>query len=303
MSEKSLVGHVDEKLEGSHSEDGTGVYLQDRGAESLSRVHPTALEVCASVYMYVHRGCLSLRVGSRVPPALSSLCLCYLCGVVCVSLVFAGGWYHMGMDEVMIGAILQALCACAGTEAHGKQLRLQRVCIGLAAYFASEQMGADSLVGSGIDQVMLQVLTNFPGEGTTTQLCCVIINSIAMTSGDMYEGIKTKELIAALKAVCSSRLRDPRSRSLDVLETRMKDQRLDAVQRQLGGRVFAQQVHLTARPCQRCMCICVCLDRSAVVYVCMSVFVTVRRVCACVLCVLRDICIFIRVWGRPGTFL
>lgn len=107
----------------------------------------------------------------------------------------------MGMDEVMIGAILQALCACAGTEAHGKQLRLQRVCIGLAAYFASEQMGADSLVGSGIDQVMIQVLTNFAGEATTTQLCCVIINSIAMTSGDMYEGIKTKELISALKTV------------------------------------------------------------------------------------------------------
>ncbi|PHJ24002.1 anonymous antigen-1 [Cystoisospora suis] len=111
-----------------------------------------------------------------------------------------GGWYHMGMDEVMIGAILQALCACAGTEAHGKQLRLQRVCIGLAAYFASEQMGADSLVGSGIDQVMIQVLTNFAGEATTTQLCCVIINSIAMTSGDMYEGIKTKDLISALKS-------------------------------------------------------------------------------------------------------
>ncbi|PFH34228.1 putative anonymous antigen-1 [Besnoitia besnoiti] len=110
-----------------------------------------------------------------------------------------GGWYQMGMDEVMIGAILQAVCACAATEAHAKQLRLQRVCLGLAAYFASEQMGADSLVGSGVDQVMTQNLTNFAGEATTSQLCCVIINSIAMTSGDMYEEIKSKELMGALK--------------------------------------------------------------------------------------------------------
>lgn len=42
----------------------------------------------------------------------------------------SGGWYHMGMDEVMIGAIIQAVCACAGSENHAKQLRLQRVCLG-----------------------------------------------------------------------------------------------------------------------------------------------------------------------------
>lgn len=41
-----------------------------------------------------------------------------------------GGWYHMGMDEVMIGAIIQAVCACAGSESHAKQLRLQRVSLG-----------------------------------------------------------------------------------------------------------------------------------------------------------------------------
>lgn len=36
----------------------------------------------------------------------------------------------MGMDEVMIGAIIQAVCACAGSESHAKQLRLQRVSLG-----------------------------------------------------------------------------------------------------------------------------------------------------------------------------
>lgn len=36
----------------------------------------------------------------------------------------------MGMDEVMIGAIIQAVCACSGSETHAKQLRLQRVSLG-----------------------------------------------------------------------------------------------------------------------------------------------------------------------------
>nr|CEL69917.1 TPA: anonymous antigen-1, putative [Neospora caninum Liverpool] len=111
-----------------------------------------------------------------------------------------GGWYQMGMDEVMIDAILQAVCACATVETHAKQLRLQRVCLGLAAYFASEQMGTSSLVGSGIEQVLTQIMTNFAGEATTMQLSCVIINSIAMTSGDMFDEIKTPELLAALKS-------------------------------------------------------------------------------------------------------
>lgn len=114
-----------------------------------------------------------------------------------------GGWYQMGMDDVMVGAILQALCACAATEGHAKQLRLQRACLGVAAYFASEQIGTDSLVGSGIDQVMIQVMSSFPGEASIAQLCCIIINSVAMTSGDMYEEINSRDLVSALKASIS----------------------------------------------------------------------------------------------------
>ncbi|OEH79639.1 hypothetical protein cyc_04251 [Cyclospora cayetanensis] len=110
-----------------------------------------------------------------------------------------GGWYHMGMDEVMIGAIIQAVCACAGSEAHAKQLRLQRVCLGVAAHFVSEQMGQDSFVGSGGELVILQALTTFAGEMSIAQLSCIIVNSIAMTSGDMYDSIKTKELVLAFK--------------------------------------------------------------------------------------------------------
>ncbi|KAL8436218.1 hypothetical protein Efla_003748 [Eimeria flavescens] len=114
-----------------------------------------------------------------------------------------GGWYHMGMDEVMIGAIIQAVCACAGAENHAKQLRLQRVCLGVAAHFVSEQMGQESFVGSGGELVIMQALTTFPGEASLTQLACIIVNSIAMTSGDMYDSIKTREVVAAFKTSIS----------------------------------------------------------------------------------------------------
>ncbi|CDJ64851.1 LOW QUALITY PROTEIN: hypothetical protein, conserved [Eimeria necatrix] len=114
-----------------------------------------------------------------------------------------GGWYHMGMDEVMIGAIIQAVCACAGSESHAKQLRLQRISLGVAAHFVSEQMGQESFVGSGGELVIMQALNTFPGEQSIAQLSCIIVNSIAMTSGDMYDSIKTRELVAAFKGSIS----------------------------------------------------------------------------------------------------
>lgn len=114
-----------------------------------------------------------------------------------------GGWYNMGMDEVMIGAILQALMAAASTEAHAKQLRLQRVCLGSAAYFAHEQVGGDSLVSSGFEKCAIQALETFPGEVTILQSICTTINNLASTSGDLYESLKTKELIAAVKGSVS----------------------------------------------------------------------------------------------------
>lgn len=107
----------------------------------------------------------------------------------------------MGMDEVMIGAIIQALCACAGAEQHAKQLRLQRVCLGLAAHFVSEQVGMESFVGSGGDMMIYQALETFPGEVSLVQLSCIIVNSIALTSGDMYDQLKTKELVSSIKQV------------------------------------------------------------------------------------------------------
>lgn len=72
---------------------------------------------------------------------------------------------------------------------------------GVAAYFVSEQMGQDSFVGSGGELMIMQALNSFPGELSLAQLSCIIVNSIAMTSGDMYESIKTRELVAAFKTV------------------------------------------------------------------------------------------------------
>lgn len=49
--------------------------------------------------------------------------------------------------------------------------------------------------------MIMQALNTFPGEMSLAQLSCIIVNSIAMTSGDMYESIKTRELVTAFKTV------------------------------------------------------------------------------------------------------
>lgn len=72
---------------------------------------------------------------------------------------------------------------------------------GVAAHFVSEQMGQESFVGSGGELVIMQALNTFPGEHSIAQLSCIIVNSIAMTSGDMYDSIKTRELVSAFKGV------------------------------------------------------------------------------------------------------
>lgn len=62
-------------------------------------------------------------------------------------------------------------------------------------------MGQESFVGSGGELMIMQALNTFPGEPSIAQLACIIMNSIALTSGDMYDSIKTREVVSAFKTV------------------------------------------------------------------------------------------------------
>ncbi|KAF8819229.1 hypothetical protein IE077_001364, partial [Cardiosporidium cionae] len=81
----------------------------------------------------------------------------------------AASWYTIGMDSAMIEAICQAMCACAAVEGHIRQLRLQRVLLGLCTYFVAAHTGNDSLIGFGLENVMINALNAFAGEYSILQ--------------------------------------------------------------------------------------------------------------------------------------
>eukprot|EP00920_Eleutheroschizon_duboscqi_P034335 GHVT01082512.1.p1 GENE.GHVT01082512.1~~GHVT01082512.1.p1 ORF type:complete len:1288 (-),score=358.80 GHVT01082512.1:657-4220(-) len=109
-----------------------------------------------------------------------------------------GAWYHIGMEAVMISAVLQAICSCAVTAAFVTQLRLQRAALSVVAYLVAEGQGTESFVGSGGDQMLLNNITKFPGEATIMQLTCCIVANVALTSGDLFESLKAAGLVEAL---------------------------------------------------------------------------------------------------------
>eukprot|EP00921_Rhytidocystis_pertsovi_P020754 GHVQ01033093.1.p1 GENE.GHVQ01033093.1~~GHVQ01033093.1.p1 ORF type:complete len:2566 (+),score=376.05 GHVQ01033093.1:821-7699(+) len=111
-----------------------------------------------------------------------------------------GALETMGIEEQMGGAMCQAVCTCLLEESHKKQLRLQRNGLGLCAYFAQQKMATDALVQGNIKGLIVSILTVFCGDRNLLFTACCIIDNIALTSGDLYDTIKSKELVAAVKS-------------------------------------------------------------------------------------------------------
>lgn len=110
-----------------------------------------------------------------------------------------GGWYNVSMDKEMIDAIIQAILTCANDEQHLKQLRLQKVVLGLLAYFAYHRIGIISMTASGFDALCRETLTSFAGDPVIMQLLALIIDNTAMYSGEIYETTITREIVKNFK--------------------------------------------------------------------------------------------------------
>ncbi|CRH00742.1 conserved Plasmodium protein, unknown function [Plasmodium relictum] len=110
-----------------------------------------------------------------------------------------GGWYNISMDKEMIDSIIQAVLTCANEEHHQKQLRLQKVSLGLLAYFAYHRLGIISMTASGFDALAKENLNNFGGDAIIMQLLSICIDNIAMYSAEVYDTTITRDIIKGFK--------------------------------------------------------------------------------------------------------
>ncbi|SBS84940.1 conserved Plasmodium protein, unknown function [Plasmodium ovale curtisi] len=114
-----------------------------------------------------------------------------------------GGWYNVSMDKEMIDVILQSVLTCANDNNHQKQLRLQKVSLGLLAYFAYHRLGIISMTASGFDSLTRENLSNFGGESVIMQLLSICIDNIAMYSSEVYDTTISRDIIKGFKTSIS----------------------------------------------------------------------------------------------------
>lgn len=114
-----------------------------------------------------------------------------------------GGWYNISMDKEMIDSIIQAVLTCAYDVNHQKQLRLQKVSLGLLAYFAYHRLGIISMTASGFDSLTRELLNNFGGDAVIMQLLAICIDNIAMYSVEVYDTTITRDIIKCFKSALS----------------------------------------------------------------------------------------------------
>ncbi|GAW81639.1 hypothetical protein, conserved [Plasmodium gonderi] len=110
-----------------------------------------------------------------------------------------GGWYNISMDKEMIDTIIQSVLTCANDKNHQKQLRLQKVSLGLLAYFAYHRLGIISMTASGFDNIAMENLNNFGGDIIIMQLLAICIDNIAVYSIEVYDSIITRDIIKNFK--------------------------------------------------------------------------------------------------------
>ncbi|EUD68706.1 hypothetical protein C922_01106 [Plasmodium inui San Antonio 1] len=115
-----------------------------------------------------------------------------------------GGWYNISMDKEMIDTIIQSVLTCANDANHQKQLRLQKVSLGLLAYFAYHRLGIISMTASGFDSLTQENLSNFGGDTVIMQLLAICIDNIAMYSAEVYDTTVSREIIKGFKASVST---------------------------------------------------------------------------------------------------
>lgn len=117
---------------------------------------------------------------------------------------FSGSaWLNIGLDEPTTTAMVEAVCATLLGERHLKQLRLQRNGLGLCTYFVTQKVSTEMLIHSRFSDVLKNCLENFVGDNNMTLTTCIAINNLAKTSGDLYETVRSKELLSAVKTAIS----------------------------------------------------------------------------------------------------
>ncbi|SBS86760.1 conserved Plasmodium protein, unknown function [Plasmodium malariae] len=114
-----------------------------------------------------------------------------------------GGWYNISMDKEMIDIILQSVLTCANDNNHLKQLRLQKVSLGLLAYFAYHRLGIISMTASGFDNLTRENLNNFGGDSVIMQLLALCIDNIAMYSAEVYDRTISRDIVKGFKSSIS----------------------------------------------------------------------------------------------------
>ncbi|CAD2095993.1 conserved Plasmodium protein, unknown function [Plasmodium vinckei lentum] len=114
-----------------------------------------------------------------------------------------GGWYNISMDKEMIDAILQSVLTCSNDENHQKQLRLQKVALGLLAYFAYHRLGIISMTASGFDTLAKNNLNHFGGDAVIMQLLSICIDNIAINSAEIYDMTITRDIVKSFKTSLS----------------------------------------------------------------------------------------------------
>ncbi|SCO73469.1 conserved Plasmodium protein, unknown function [Plasmodium vivax] len=114
-----------------------------------------------------------------------------------------GGWYNISMDKEMIDTIIQSVLTCANDFNHQKQLRLQKVSLGLLAYFAYHRLGIISMTASGFDSLTREILSNFGGDVVIMQLLAICIDNIAMYSAEVYDMTVSRDIIKGFKSSVS----------------------------------------------------------------------------------------------------
>lgn len=114
-----------------------------------------------------------------------------------------GGWYNISMDKEMIDVILQSVLTCSNDENHQKQLRLQKVSLGLLAYFAYHRLGIISMTASGFDILAKNNLNHFGGDMVIMQLLAICIDNIAINSAEIYDMTITRDIVKLFKSSIS----------------------------------------------------------------------------------------------------